>query len=145
MIAAVNIGGSRYLSTFAFCSSLSATKKHHDSADLKHRVLRCYRQIFIPLGVPVIAGPGAITTASIYGYQSSSLLTDIFLGLTLIGVLAILYATLLLSPLIQKITGDLPLNLVARVFGMILIAISVQFMVEGLTAVFPGLVGYYPK
>jgi small neutral amino acid transporter SnatA (MarC family) len=39
---------------------------------------------------------------------------------------------------IQKITGDLPLNPVSRIFGMILIAIGVQFMVVGLTEVFPG-------
>ena len=145
-LASFKIGGGLILLQFGF-SMLKGTavelsdERVDESADLKHRVLRRYRQIFIPLGVPVIAGPGAITTAIIYGYQSSSLLTDIFLGLTLVGVLAILYATLLLSPLIQKIIGDLPLNLVARVFGMILIAISVQFMVEGLTAVFPGWVG----
>jgi multiple antibiotic resistance protein len=34
----------------------------------------------------------------------------------------------------------LTLNLTARVFGLILIAISVQFMVDGLTTVFPGWV-----
>ena len=53
-------------------------------------------------------------------------------------VLAVLFFTLLLGPYIQKRTGELPLNLISRVFGMILIAIAVQFMVEGLRDVFPG-------
>ena len=144
-LASFKIGGGLILLQFGFSMLKGTAVKLNDetvdeSADLKRSVLRRYQQIFIPLGVPVIAGPGAITTAIIYGYQSSSPLTTIFLSVTLVGVLAVLYGTLLLSPLIQKITGDLPLNLISRVFGMILIAIAVQFMVEGLTVVFPGWV-----
>jgi multiple antibiotic resistance protein len=54
------------------------------------------------------------------------------------GVLAALFFTLITGPAIQRITGDLSLNLVSRIFGMILIAIAVQFTVEGLKEVFPG-------
>jgi multiple antibiotic resistance protein len=108
------------------------------SDDLKSSVLKRFREIFIPIGVPVIAGPGAITTVIIYGYQSDSLLTSVFLCLAVLGVLAALFFTLITGPAIQKITGDLSLNLVSRIFGMILIAIAVQFMVEGLKEVFPG-------
>ena len=62
-----------------------------ESDTLKNRVFRRYQQIFIPIGVPVIAGPGAITTAIIYGYQSETLLTHIFLSLTVVGVLGVLH------------------------------------------------------
>ena len=87
-------------------------------------VLRRYQQVFIPIGVPVIAGPGAITTAIIYGYQSDTFASDFLLSATVLGVLGILYLTLLSGPLIQRVTGDLPLELIARVFAMILIAIT---------------------
>jgi small neutral amino acid transporter SnatA (MarC family) len=56
-------------------------------------------------------------------------------------VLALLLLTLVSGGLIIKLTGTLPLQLISRVFGLILIAISVQFMVEGLTTVFPAWVG----
>lgn len=144
-LASFKIGGGLILLQFGF-SMLKGTavelKKNpiDESGDLKHRVLSRYQQIFIPIGVPVIAGPGAITTAIIYGYQSQSLLTDMFLSLTLLGVLAIVFVVLLLSQAIQKIIGNLFLDLVSRVFGMILIAISIQFMVEGLSDIFPGWV-----
>jgi multiple antibiotic resistance protein len=88
--------------------------------------------------VPVIAGPGAITTVIIYGHQSSNPLTTILLSLALVGVLALLLLILLSGSIIERITGSLPLELISRVFGLILIAISVQFMVEGLLQVFPG-------
>ena len=88
--------------------------------------------------MPVIDGPGAITTVIIYGYQSDTLLTYAVLSLTVLGVLGILFLTLLSGPVIQKVTGELSLNLTSRIFGMILIAIAVQFMVDGLLIVFPG-------
>jgi len=63
---------------------------------------------------------------------------DIFLCLAVLGVVTILFFTLITGSAIQKISGELSLNLISRIFGMILIAIAVQFMVEGLREVFPG-------
>ncbi len=142
-LASFKIGGGLILLQFGF-SMLKGTavkidkEREDESENLKKRVLDRYQQIFIPIGVPVIAGPGAITTVIIYGYQSQTWLTHVALSFTMAVVLAVLFFTLLLGPYIQKRTGELPLNLISRVFGMILIAIAVQFMVEGLRDVFPG-------
>jgi multiple antibiotic resistance protein len=142
-LASFKIGGGLILLQFGF-SMLKGTavkidkEREDESENLKKRVLDRYQQIFIPIGVPVIAGPGAITTVIIYGYQSQTWLTHVALSCTMAVVLGVLFFTLLLGPYIQKRTGELPLNLISRVFGMILIAIAVQFMVEGLTEVFPG-------
>lgn len=142
-LASFKIGGGLILLQFGF-SMMKGTavdferEPEDDALGMKDRVLRRYRQIFIPIGVPVIAGPGAITTAIIYGYQSQTSLTLLFLSLAVVGVLALLLVILLTGPLIQKAVGQLPLDLTSRVFGMILIAIAVQFMVDGLVTVFPG-------
>ncbi len=147
-LASFKIGGGLILLQFGFSmlrgTAVRISRKVSDQhGDLKTRVLQRFRQIFIPIGVPVIAGPGAITTVIIYGYQSDSLLTYVFLCLALLGVLTLLFFTLLTGPVIQRITGEMSLNLISRIFGMILIAIAVQFMVEGLREVFPGW-GYTP-
>jgi multiple antibiotic resistance protein len=142
-LASFKIGGGLILLQFGF-SMLKGTaielhqKDFDESENLKHRVIKRYHQVFIPVGVPVIAGPGAITTVIIYGYQSDTLLTKAVLSLAVVGTLSLLYLTLLTGPFIHRKIGDLPLNLISRVFGMILIAIAVQFMVEGLQTVFPG-------
>ncbi|MFW5636229.1 MAG: MarC family protein [Thermodesulfobacteriota bacterium] len=144
-LASFKIGGGLILLQFGF-SMLKGAAVELEKEDinrtgtLNRRVLQRYQQVFIPIGVPVIAGPGAITTVIIYGSQSGEFQTKVFLSIALIGVLAILYLTLLSGPYIQKLTGQLPLKLSSRVFGMILIAIAVQFMVEGLVEVFPGWV-----
>ena len=144
-LASFKIGGGLILLQFGFSmlkgTAVELEKEGIDrSGTLNRRVLQRYQQVFIPIGVPVIAGPGAITTVIIYGSQSDEFQNKLFLSIALMGVLAILYLTLLTGPYIQKLTGQLPLKLSSRVFGMILIAIAVQFMVEGLVEVFPGWV-----
>jgi len=144
-LASFKIGGGLILLQFGFSmlkgTAVELEKESIDrSGTLNRRVLQRYQQVFIPIGVPVIAGPGAITTVIIYGSQSDEFQNKLFLSIALMGVLAILYFTLVSGPYIQKLTGQLPLKLSSRVFGMILIAIAVQFMVEGLVEVFPGWV-----
>lgn len=142
-LASFKIGGGLILLQFGFSMLRGKAvnvsgEDTRETGDLNNKVLTRFRQIFIPMGVPVIAGPGAITTVIIYGYQSNTLATYGILSLVVLGVLTILLFTLLAGPSIQKLTGELSLDLISRIFGMILIAIAVQFMVEGLLKAFPG-------
>ncbi len=144
-LSSFKIGGGLILLQFGFSmlkgTAVELEKKGIDVAKtLNARVIQRYQQIFIPIGVPVIAGPGAITTVIIYGTQSHDFQTRLFMSLSLLAVLAILYLTMITGPFIQKITGKMPLKLSSRVFGMVLIAIAVQFMAEGLVEIFPGWV-----
>lgn len=147
-LASFKIGGGLILLQFGFSmlrgAAVDVAHARRDASardDLTDRVLERFRQIFIPIGVPVIAGPGAITTAIIYGYQGQGVLTTLLLSAVLLGVLVLLFLILLTGPAIQRVTGELPLSLISRIFGMILIAIAVQFMVDGLLAVFPAWAG----
>lgn len=142
-LASFKIGGGLILLQFGFSmlrgEAINISREEDSSRDdMTSKVMDRFRQIFIPIGVPVIAGPGAITTVIIYGYQSQTAITSLIMFLAVVMVLSILFLTLLTAPVIQKITGELSLTLVSRIFGMILIAISVQFIVEGLKEVFPG-------
>jgi len=142
-LASFKIGGGMILLQFGFSMMKGTAVRVDASSDKKmvgltDRVLKRYQQIFVPIGVPVIAGPGAITTVIIYGYQSSSPLSTGLMSLVICAVLFLLFLTLLSGGFIRRTVGILPLELVSRVFGMILIAIAVQFMVDGLAVVFPG-------
>ncbi len=144
-LASFKIGGGLILLQFGFSMMKGtavkiAKAKETREHGLREKVLQRYQQIFIPIGVPVIAGPGAITTVIIYGHQSTSIFTLLLLSVVVVAVLAILFLTLLSGSFIQRTVGNLPLDLISRVFGMIIIAIAVQFMVEGFSTVFPGWV-----
>lgn len=144
-LASFKIGGGLILLQFGFSMMKGTAVDVSQSLPqgkekFSEKLLKRYQQIFIPIGVPVIAGPGAITTMIIYGHQSQNWLDGLLLSVTVILVLVVLLLTLVSGGLIVKFTGTLPLQLISRVFGLILIAISVQFMVEGLTTVFPAWV-----
>jgi len=144
-LASFKIGGGLILLQFGFSmmkgTAVDITNRlPGGQKNFSEKLLKRYQQIFIPIGVPVIAGPGAITTMIIYGHQSQNWLDSVMLSITVILVLGLLLLTLICGGLIVKITGTLPLHLISRVFGLILIAISIQFMIEGLRTVFPAWV-----
>jgi len=90
-LASFKIGGGLILLQFGFSMMKGTavtinTTSEKKSDQLTNRVLQRYQQIFIPIGVPVIAGPGAITTVIIYGHQSTSPMTTFLMSLSVIGV-----------------------------------------------------------
>lgn len=108
-----------------------------EGGDAYERAKARFRDLVVPLCIPILAGPGSITTAMLYGARAESWLER---GM-LCGVVAVLMlfmlAVLLLAPRIQAVVGTLTLHVQTRLFGLILAAIAAQLIVEGLGAVFP--------
>jgi multiple antibiotic resistance protein len=86
-----------------------------------------------PLAIPLIAGPGAITTVLLTSGHGSWFMTGVLLAV-LAAVLAVTLAALLLSTRIVRLIGETGANVVGRVFGIVLAALAVQFMLDGLHA-----------
>ena len=90
-----------------------------------------------PLAIPMLAGPGSISTVMVlvsrvehYWHYGVILLA---ITLTAIGVYYVLRGALVIEPRL----GQTGLNVMQRVMGLILAAVAVQFVVEGITAVLP--------
>lgn len=89
-----------------------------------------------PLAFPLIAGPGAITTVLLMASDSSDLTGQgMRLGVILV-VLMITLGSLLLTARIVKVLGETGANVIDRLLGLILAAIAVQFVVDGIRAAF---------
>ena len=85
-----------------------------------------------PLAIPLIAGPGAITTVLLtVGNQPSMMTTLVFL-LVLAVVLLLTLGALLLAPRIMTLMGETGANVVTRTLGIVLAALAVQFMLDGI-------------
>lgn len=86
-----------------------------------------------PLAIPLIAGPGAITSVVLLmGNAWQHPLNTIAL-LAVIGVaLLITYAMLRLSGLLTRVLGVTGTHVVGRVLGVLLAALAVQFVLDGL-------------
>ncbi|HLD14476.1 MAG TPA: MarC family protein [Burkholderiales bacterium] len=91
-----------------------------------------------PLAIPLIAGPGALTTVLLMvGEQGDN---PAVIGATLVVVilvLAIALGSLLLSGRLLRLIGETGANVVSRVLGVILAALAAQYILDGLQAGLP--------
>lgn len=86
-----------------------------------------------PLAIPLIAGPGSLASILVLSRES----TNYYLGLSVVlaaaaVVLLLCYLFLLLSRPLAKVLGQIGINVVTRVLGVLLAALAVQYMLDGL-------------
>lgn len=89
----------------------------------------------VPLGTPLLAGPGAIVAAMVFVQQSDGTLAD-WLAISL-GILAVhlsLYLSMRFAGVIHRLLGDSGTTLVTRIAGLLLAAIAVQLMADAIRA-----------
>lgn len=105
-------------------------------------VRKRFERMIVPFGMPLLIGPGAISSVIIYASQARAFgMTGAFLGVGVIGGVAL--ATLLAflaTPVLTKILGRIGLSIVVRVLGLILCALAVQFILAGLAESTVGII-----
>lgn len=96
-----------------------------------------FRKVVVPLAMPIIAGPGSISTAIMYSARVEGTLGFVALSGVLAAVMAAVLTTLLVARRLERLAGATTLKIVTRFLGLIIAGIAVQFMVEGLGEIFP--------
>lgn len=91
----------------------------------------------VPLAIPLIAGPGAISTIIIYSQKGTSVLHLFIMSLIIALIGLYIWFALRMSTVISRKLGQTGINIVSRVMGLILAAISIEFITSGLLSVFP--------
>jgi multiple antibiotic resistance protein len=86
----------------------------------------------IPLGLPTIAGPGAITTVIVLMGQAEGPVQSLFIYGAIAVVLMVTGVALLLAPILLKRFGQTGLNVITRIMGLLVMVIGVQFVLDGL-------------
>ena len=95
----------------------------------------------VPVGMPLLAGPGAISVMIIAAGRTNDLTGHLaVLGATL-AVSALAWIILLAAGPIAKGLGRTGMNIATRFMGLILAAIAVEFITSGLGEIFPGWKG----
>ncbi len=89
-----------------------------------------------PLAFPLIAGPGALTTVLLMtgGEHRPWIFAAMFAVLAL--VLALTLLALLMAPGILRVLGETGANVVSRLLGLMLSALAVQYVLDGIGAAF---------
>ena len=89
-----------------------------------------------PLALPLIAGPGAISATVLLAGTMKTTLEMVVLILILAFAMALVYATLIVSERMDRFLGNTGRAILTRLLGVLLAALSVQFVVDGIKSAF---------
>jgi len=93
----------------------------------------------VPLAIPLLAGPGAISLMVVEGQHAANLSDQLMISLCILLVGAVVWLTMRLAEPIGDRLGVTGLNISTRIMGLLLAAIGIQMIAEGLKQLFPGL------
>ena len=93
----------------------------------------------IPMGLPLLSGPGAIATVMVLVGKATDIAQRISLFLVIALVSAICFLTLRSASMVTRILGKTGMNIIGRVMGLILAAVAMQFVLDGIHEAFPRL------
>lgn len=84
----------------------------------------------VPLGTPLLAGPGAIVATILFARQADSAAQWTALALAVLIVHIVIWASMRFSGVLARILGPSGITLVSRIAGLLLAAIGVQLVVN---------------
>lgn len=111
--------------------------EEEESGSFMEKAKQRFRKILVPLVIPALAGPGSITTVVLYSTNAESFVDYAALAGVLLIAFFVLYAVFTHSSLLENKVDDIVFTVFTRVFGIIVTAIAIQFVVEGLGEIFP--------
>ena len=88
-----------------------------------------------PIGIPLIAGPGAITATMLLSSQTPHIHSYLTLGLSILFVLAFVYIILRNGDVLMRVLGTSVMRIIQRLMGLIILVIAVQFVINGTVSV----------
>jgi multiple antibiotic resistance protein len=138
-VASLQVGGGLIVLLMALSmlngqmGAARSTPEEAQEAEVRHSIA------VVPLAIPLLTGPGSISTVIVQAERAKHA-SDLAL-LVCIGILIglITWFALRAADPIARVLGRTGINIATRLMGLVLAALAVEFIVEGLTAMLPGL------
>jgi multiple antibiotic resistance protein len=90
---------------------------------------------FVPLGTPLLAGPGAIVATMLFVQRIGSVGGGVAFGAAIVAVVAVLWLAMRFCGVILKLLRGSGVELLTRIAGLLLSAIAVQLIVDAVRAI----------
>ncbi len=132
---AFSIAGGLILLRIAFNMLEARPRRTRRTPQEEEEAVRREDVAIIPLAMPLLAGPGTITGVMVLVAQSRGPLQLLSIVGAVVLVSTISFLLLRAASKVQNLLGTTGLHIITRVMGLLLAAISVQFILNGLTAV----------
>jgi len=88
----------------------------------------------VPLGTPLLAGPGAIVATMVFVQQAGTTPSWTAIAVGVVGVHITLWLSMRFANVIQRVLKDSGVTLITRIAGLLLAAIAVQLMADAVRA-----------
>ncbi|KZM48413.1 MarC family protein [Labrenzia sp. OB1] len=115
------------------------SKAHHGSTEERENADQQDNPAIYPLTVPILLGPGTISTMIIYRGRVTDTPQEIAYVAAVAAAIAVLVATFFAAPFLSRFLGQTSTSVMSRLMGMILAAIAMEMMVSSLKVLLPGL------
>ncbi len=136
-IASFRVGGGILIMLIAFSMLHAKTSQtQHTEEEVQDSMERDTVAV-VPLGIPLLAGPGAISTIILNAQRYSSSSHYLILIAEIMIVAVAVWLCLRSAPLIARLLGRTGINIVTRIMGLIMTAVGVEFIATGLKQLFP--------
>jgi multiple antibiotic resistance protein len=116
------------------------TGHQHSHAELTDAQSRASIAV-VPLAIPIVAGPGAMVTVLLAAQQHPSILSKVEISIVAICLAALCGFLFSFATPVAKRLGASGMGVVTRVMGIILAAIAIGMLADGLKGMLPGLAG----
>jgi multiple antibiotic resistance protein len=93
----------------------------------------------VPLSTPLLAGPGSISAVIVEAHKANGIQHYLMMSLEIVLLSLTVWLTFLIAPWVAQRMGKIGINVFTRLMGLILAAISVEFIANGLRGLFPAL------
>ena len=132
-LPAFRIGGGSLLFLLAIDMLLAGQPGFRGLTEVENREAGASRDISVfPLAIPLIAGPGALTTMALLMQRTGDVADQVLLIAVLMAVLAIALGVLLAADQVIKLLGATGVHVISRVLGILLAAIAAQLILDGI-------------
>ncbi|MCE5387768.1 MAG: NAAT family transporter [Acidithiobacillus sp.] len=138
-IAAFQVAGGMVLMLLAFNMLQAKSSRYRHTPEEAAEGMQKEAVAVVPLAIPLLAGPGTMVTVIIAHNKNHGWLADGLLVLDILIIALVAYAALRLAEPLTRRLGVTGINITTRIFGLILAAIAVTFLANGLSTLFPGL------
>jgi multiple antibiotic resistance protein len=95
----------------------------------------------VPLGIPLLAGPGAISAVMLLAQQAETVDRVGSLAIAIAVTTLLVFVALRLSGRLHRYLGQTEQAIITRLVGLVMLVMGVQFMADGLVGLFPLLAG----
>jgi multiple antibiotic resistance protein len=134
------VGGGILLAIIAYGMMNADNSQHSQTQEEEKEAIAKGESIsIVPLTIPLLTGPGSMSVCIITASKYHSLVGYAYIIVSALIIAVLTYYTLKFAPKIKAKMGTTGMNVMTKVLSLLLMALAIELIANGLEKIFPGL------